>query len=198
MKQIFILVLVAVVATACRQQESSTTVTDPHAGSDPSAVDTIEMMSNAGTLDMAGLRYDLPEGWTREEPSSSMRLDQATIPGPEGNGQLVVFFFGAGGGGGLEANLARWAGQVQHDVEPARETFDVGGFSVTTIAVEGTLLPSGMGEGPTEPQPESVLYGAVVEGEGGPWFFKATGPRGTMEAQHDAFIAMLRSVRANV
>jgi hypothetical protein len=208
MKKLLVLTLAVITLIGCQKKEGATAgssggssapaVSDPHAGSDPSAIGAVQAMSNAGTLDAADIRYDLPAGWIREAPSSSMRLDQATIPGPAGDGQLTVFFFGVGGGGGIDANLDRWAAQVQHEAAPAKGSFEIDGFRVTTIEVEGTLLPSGMGAGPTEPQPGSVLYGGVIEGAGGPWFFKATGPKATMEPQKDAFIGMLKSVRASL
>jgi hypothetical protein len=53
-----------------------------------------------------------------------------------------------------------------------------------------------MGMGSSSPQPGFRLLGAVVEGPGGPWFFKATGPDATLGPQKDAFVAMLKSVRA--
>ncbi|HSN55836.1 MAG TPA: hypothetical protein VLT32_14275, partial [Candidatus Sulfomarinibacteraceae bacterium] len=58
-----------------------------------------------------------------------------------------------------------------------------------------TLLPSGMGAGPTEPIPGSRLLGAVIDGPGGPWFFKLTGPAETVAAAAADFESMLRSVR---
>lgn len=201
MKRLLLVVLTALLALSCQKNEpataASTAAPDPHAGTDSSAVGAVEAMSNAGSLDTADLRYDLPAGWTRQMPSSSMRLDQAVIPGPGGEGQLAVFFFGVGGGGGVDANLERWAAQVQHDGQPARDSFEVNGFRISTIEVRGTILPSGMG-GPSEPQPDSVLLGAVVEGTGGPWFFKATGPRATMDPAKEPFLGMLRTVRANL
>lgn len=145
----------------------------------------------------AGLDFDMPAGWQSEQPSSSMRMAQASIPGPGGPGQLTVFYFGPGGGGGVEANVQRWVGQMEVDpgTQPAQETFDANGYRVTVIDVKGTLLPSTMGTGPEAPQPDSRLIGAVVEGPGGPWFFKATGPEATLAAERDAFLTMLRSVR---
>jgi hypothetical protein len=126
-----------------------------------------------------------------------MRLAQAMIPGDAGPAQLTVFYFGPGGGGGVEANLDRWIGQVQADDDPEREDFALGDWNVSFVEVTGTLLPSGMGTGPTVPQPDSKLLGAVVDGEGGPWFFKATGPAATLEAQRDAFLDLLKSGRPN-
>jgi hypothetical protein len=126
-----------------------------------------------------------------------MRLAEAEIPGGSGAALLTVFFFGAGGGGDIDANLQRWAGQIEAEAgtEPVRDTFQLEGFSVSTIAVEGTLLPSRMGGGPSEPAPGSKLVGAVVEGPGGPWFFKMTGPVDTVTAAEPAFDTMMRSVR---
>ena len=153
--------------------------------------------AGAGTpVAAAGLVFELPADWRAEQPSSSMRAAQAVIPGPDGEGQLTVFHFGPGGGGGVESNLQRWAGQVEQDADipSIRDQFDnAAGLRVTWIDIQGTLLPSTMGAGPTEPQPGSRLLGAVVEGEGGPWFFKATGPAETLAKGRDALIAMLQA-----
>ena len=145
-----------------------------------------------------GIDFDLPSGWLSEPPQSNMRLAQASFQGPGGPGQLAVFYFGPGGGGGVEANIERWVGQMEvaPGTTPTPETFESNGYKVTVIDVRGTLKPSTMGMGPSAPQPDSRLLGAVVEGPGGPWFFKATGPESTLGPQRDAFLAMLRSVRA--
>ena len=159
----------------------------------------VPVAADADELVVPGARFDQPTGWSFRRPSSSMRLAEADIdiPGEGGAALLTVFFFGAGGGGGIEANLQRWAGQIEVEAgtDPARQSFEVGGYSVSTISVEGTLLPSRMGGGPSEPVPGSKLVGAVVEGPGGPWFFKLSGPAATVSGAEPAFDAMLRSVR---
>ncbi|HYU30537.1 MAG TPA: hypothetical protein VEW48_00105 [Thermoanaerobaculia bacterium] len=150
--------------------------------------------SDAGTT--ADIDFTLPSGWTSETPSSGMRLAQASIPGPGGPGQLAVFYFGPGGGGDVDSNIQRWVGQMEPDpgVQPAREAFETkNGFRVTWVDVAGTLKASPMG-GPASPQPGSRLLGAVVEGPGGPWFFKATGPKATLDPERDHFLEMLRGV----
>ncbi|MEE8525728.1 MAG: hypothetical protein V3T72_17460 [Thermoanaerobaculia bacterium] len=146
---------------------------------------------------LPGATFELPGDWQQQAPSSSMRAAQAEIPGAAGAGQLTVFFFGVGGGGGTESNLQRWIGQVEVDPAspPVREVFSGDGTRVSWVEARGTLKPSTMGTGPTSPQPDSMLLGGVVEGAGGPWYFKATGPGATMEAQKDAFLAMLGSVK---
>jgi hypothetical protein len=144
----------------------------------------------------AHLEFELPATWRREQPSSGMRLAQAVVPGEAGPGELAVFHFGAGQGGSVESNFERWLGQVEltPGSQPARGEFAAGAFQVSWIEAHGTLLPSGMGSGPTTPQAGFRLLGAVVEGEGGPWFFKVTGPDATLEAERGAFLALLGGV----
>jgi hypothetical protein len=146
---------------------------------------------------LPGATIDGPSSWSFRQPSSSMRLAEAEVPGPAGPALLTVFFFGPGGGGGVEANLQRWQGQIEADpgVEPTRDRFEIDGFTVSTIGVSGTLQPSRMGGGPSESVSGSRLLGAVIEGPGGPWFFKLTGPEDTVIGAAPAFDAMLRSIR---
>lgn len=158
-------------------------------GTPPSAAP----QGSEGAIDFA-----LPAGWQSETPSNNMRMAQASIPGPGGPGQLAVFYFGPGGGGGVQDNIQRWIGQMEPEAgaEPAiQELQTENGFKVTWVEMVGTILPSTMGTGPDTPQPNSRLLGAVVEGPGGPWFFKATGPKDTLAAEREDFLAMLRNAR---
>ena len=204
------IVLAATCATACSSEDTpppappTAKPQQPPAPAAPGALAPVTSRTpaaSAGGAQIAapGAVFTLPADWVSEPPSSSMRLAQARIPGAGGDGQLTVFYFGAGGGGGLESNLARWIGQVElaPGGEPRRESFDAGGFRVTWIEVEGTLKPSTMGVGPTEPQAGSRLLAAVVEGPQGPWYFKATGPSETLIAERDAFLGMLASGTPN-
>lgn len=137
----------------------------------------------------------MPSGWRQAPPTSAMRVGEATVPGPGGDAQMVVYYFGTGQGGDIESNLQRWMNQVipAEGTSLHRETFDGDGVRVTWIDVEGTIKPGEMGMGPAAAQPDSRLLGAVIEGERGPWFIKLTGPQATVAAQRDAFLAMLRS-----
>ncbi len=160
---------------------------------------TAEEAAPGSSLDLGTAAVDQPASWAFSPPSSQMRLAEAEIDGPGGPALLTVFFFGPGGGGGVDANLQRWEGQIAPDPgeEPRRDSFAVGQFEISTVEVPGTLQPSQMGAGPSEPVPDSRLLGAVIEGPGGPWFFKVTGPEATVAAARDEFVQMLRSVRTN-
>lgn len=143
----------------------------------------------------ATIAWDFPANWKPTAPASSMRLAQATIPGSAGEGEVIVYFFGVGGGGGVEANLQRWEEQITGENQATRQAFESGAYRVSLVEKSGTLQPSTMGSGPQAPVPNSRMLAAVVEGEGGPWFFKATGPEATIVEAREAFLAMLRSIR---
>jgi len=148
-------------------------------------------------VDAAGLRFDLPPGWQSTPPQSAMRAAQVSIPGEAGAAELAVFHFGVGQGGDIEANLMRWRSQMETAAgsEPKREYFETNGLAVTWVEIAGTLKAGQMGMGPNSDQPGSLLYGAVIEGPGGPWFLKATGPEATLGPRRDEFIGLLRSAR---
>ncbi len=188
-----LLTIFAVAAVACAADSPPATDSAP-AEAPPAAA----AASGPGALDLGSAAIDPPTAWSFRQPSSSMRLAEAEVPGPGGPALLTVFFFGPGGGGVVEANIERWIGQVEATPGsgPARGSFEAGPFMVTTVTVDGTLLPSRMSGGPSEPIPGSRLMGAVIEGPGGPWFFKLTGPADTVAAAAADLEAMLRSVRA--
>ncbi|MDA8016519.1 MAG: hypothetical protein MPN21_03640 [Thermoanaerobaculia bacterium] len=173
-------------------------VTSRSEGEEEGSLPTDIAPAGGTSIQAPGVSFHLPAEWRNETPSSSMRMAQASIPGESGDGQLTVFYFGPGGGGGVDANIDRWVGQVELDPGslPRRIRMDLeGGLVAHWIEVTGTLRASVMGTGPTEPQPGSRLQGAVVEGPQGPWFFKATGPSATLDAQRDAFFSMLHSLK---
>jgi hypothetical protein len=150
----------------------------------------------AGDAAPARLLFELPAGWVSEPPSSAMRLAQARIPAPAGAAQFAIFYFGPGGGGTPEANIERWIAQIDKPAgPPKRGSFSTHGLAVTWVEMAGTMKASTPGMGPATAQPGTRLLGAVVQGPGGPWFAKATGPDATVAAARPAFLAMLRGMR---
>ena len=149
-------------------------------------------------IEAAGLKFEVPITWNpvpAREGALIMRAAQLTIPGEGGDAELAVFHFGEGRGGKVEDNLVRWASQVEMapGKEAQRDYFEQGGFAMTVLTAEGTLRASRFGMGPKEAQPNSMMIAAVVEGTGGPWFFKATGSAKTLGTQRQAFTSMLKS-----
>jgi len=154
----------------------------------------------------SGLRYTIPKAWTRIPAPSDMRAAQYRIPGDGEaitDGELVLFFFGAGKGGSVEQNLDRWYGQFeQPDGRPSKDAAvltirTIGAFRVTMVDLEGTYTPAAMGGSPAARRSGHRMLAAVVEGDGGPWFFRATGPAGTIDRAKTDFQTMLDSLEGH-
>ena len=130
-----------------------------------------------------------------------MRRAQYRITGPGGPAECVVFYFGPGQGGDAKSNAARWASQFRRadgspvgDAVKTRE-IKVGDIAVVLVEVAGTFA-SGMPGGPPGPEkPNHMLLGAIAQGPDANWFFRATGPRATIEAQRAAFDGLVRSLK---
>jgi hypothetical protein len=158
---------------------------------------------DASRTESAGLRFAVPTAWGRVPATSDVRAAQFRIPRAEGDpedGELVLFFFGASKGGGVEDNLTRWYGQfTQPDGRPSRDAATltirtVRGLKVTAVDLAGTY--AGMGPG-SQPKPGMRLLAAIVEGSGGPWFWKAVGPAATLAQAKPGFDALLDSLAAH-
>ena len=162
-----------------------------------------ETAASGNAASAAGLSFAAPSDWTQSAPSSNMRAAQYALPAKGGEApELVLFFFGAGQGGNVESNVSRWIGQMSEPDgsdphgQAKTSTVEVGNLKITTVQVDGTYAAGGMMGGPSVMKENSRLWGAVVEGPGGPWFWKATGPKDAMEAQAGALEGFLHSMKA--
>jgi hypothetical protein len=143
----------------------------------------------------------VPAAWVPERPASSMRLAQFRVPGAAGaeGAEFVVFYFGQGQGGSVDANLARWQSQFSSPdgkpVKPAIERFTVGDLPVTVAEFTGSYARSvGMGGG--EPaKPDQTLLSAIVETPKGSLWMQLHGPRATVRANREAFLAVVRGIK---
>ena len=105
-----------------------------------------------------------------------------------------------GQGGDTKGNIARWTQQFrQPDGKPVTDArtreIKVGDIPVTTLEVAGTYV-GGMGSAPASGErPNYMMLGAIADGPDAKWFFRATGPRATLEPQRAAFDRMIRSIK---
>ena len=143
--------------------------------------------------------WKAPAGWAAESPANPTRRAQYRVPGPGGSGEFVVFYFGPGQGGDPASNAERWAAQFEPEAgkAPAKKTrtLTAGGMKVLVIETSGTYLAGSMTGGQVERKPSWALLGAVVEGPDANWYFKFTGPKATVDAQHAAFDGLLKSLK---
>ena len=160
------------------------------------------LLSPPSAQAQAQLRFQAPDGWRVETASSEKRVGQFVLPRSDPDGEdaeMVVYFFG-GAGGSIEANLARWTGQIeQPDSRDSRmvattEQFSSNGLDLTTVDLTGTYV--------AEVRPGCAEYhnkkgyrliAAVIETPGGPYFVKVTRPADTVKRWESSVRGFLRS-----
>jgi len=154
----------------------------------------------ADPVTIEGLEVRVPANWTSETPDGSMRKAQYAIAGSGGEGTAVLYFFGTDQGGSTQDNIDRWIAQFE-DPEGGnlKEKAQVGtvsnhGLTSTHVYVEGTMKPAPR-MGVAEAHEGWAMLGGVVEGPGGPWFWKATGPEATIAEAKATFEYMLSELR---
>ncbi len=138
-----------------------------------------------------------------EAPTSSMRKAQYRLPGSDGaaDAALVVYHFGAGGGGGVEANLARWAGQFeQPDGSDSRaamksSTRTLNGMDVTEVDLAGTYVAeTSPGSGEHVREEGWRMRAAILAAPEGAYYAKLVGPSATVARWEASFQSFLESV----
>jgi len=141
------------------------------------------------TADGAPLSWPAPAGWT-PRAAGPMRKGSFTVPGPAGDSDLSITAFPGDVGGEL-ANVNRWRGQIgmtplaPGELDASVRHLAVGGLDLVYAA----LLPEG------DARVKGIL-GAMVPFGGGTWFFKLSGPKGSLQANQEAFLAFLRGIKA--
>ena len=125
-----------------------------------------------------------------------MRLAQFELPAVAGDARSGVLTVIAAGGD-VDANIQRWQGQFQERPAPRRTEESVGELTVSRVELEGTFLFKArpMAPGPGTPQPGTLLLGAIVQSGSTQLFFKAWGPKNTMEKWRSGFGEMVQSFR---
>ncbi len=153
------------------------------------------------------LRYNVPEGWQTEKPTSNMRAAQYKLPRAEGDSadaELVLYYFGQGQGGSAQANIDRWLNQMQQpdgssSKEKAKiETTTVNGLPVSTVDVTGKYNGGMASPGVAPSATPAVMSNyrmraAIIETPKGSYFVKLTGPQKTVSHWDQAYTAYLKS-----
>ncbi len=182
---------------------------DPQAGSMqpntvPQPVDAKSLEKTADGRSVLGpFTLAPPKEWNEKPITSSMRAAQFTWSEKSGEqAELIVYYFGEGGAGGVEANLERWLGQItQPDGKPSKDIAKIektkfATQDATVVSVSGRLTTQQMPGGPAPvDMADAMLLAAIVNSPTGPYYFKATGSKKTVEANAAKFRAMLTSMK---
>jgi hypothetical protein len=202
-----ILLLAAAALVAC-EREPAPTPAQPAPGAapatrTPTAPSGPTVDAATGRVALDGISFEPAGAWNATTPSSDMRAAEYVIPGDDGDASLAVFYFGPTGAGGVDANITRWCGQfAQADGSDSREHAEidletVNDMTVHTIWLTGRYVAAMSPGAPVSNNEEGwALLGAIVETPSGPYYFKAVGPEATLDANRDAFDAMIASFQA--
>jgi hypothetical protein len=140
------------------------------------------------------MEWDDPKQW-KKIPASGMRYMSYQIPPVPGEkeiAELNVFVLG----GDIESNIQRWIDEFSN-FDPrtlARSDRVVNDMTQAVVEIPKGKFSGGMGSG--EASDNFGLLGAiVVTPENSSYFFKLTGPSGTVAAAREPFYQLLDSVR---
>ena len=186
----FFLLALATLCAACDAPAPTAATANGNKAAPPASAPSIPTPASNVPGDLS---FKAPDGWTSEQPASSMRVAQYKLPGEAGDASLVVYYFGQGQGGKVEDNFDRWIGQMQQTRDKAKtETLTVNGMAVTLLDVSGTYSGDMMG-GTATPQSNSRMRAGVIETPKGNYYIKLVGPEKTVTRWDDAFIAFIKS-----
>lgn len=140
------------------------------------------------------MEWDDPKQW-KKIPASGMRYMSYQIPPVSGEkeiAELNVFVLG----GDIESNIQRWIDEFSN-FDPRtllRADRVVNDMTEAVVEIPKGRFSGGMGSG--EPADNFGLLGAiVVTPENSTYFFKLTGPSGTVASAREPFYQLLDSVR---
>jgi len=161
---------------------------NPHAGISSAEV-------GEGQVRIGELVAAVPDDWESQAPSGSMRIAQFAVHGPDGAAELAVF---DGNWGSIDDNVDRWVGQfTQLDGRSTQELTQrwemksASGIQITMVDIPGTF-GGGMGGG--QAQANYRMLGAIVPGTGTFYYLKFIGPSDLIDAQREAFEALVQSL----
>lgn len=189
-----LVVCFALAIAACGSDEGSTGAHGTSPSTKASAPGGTQ--APAGAIKPTSITWSVPAQFTLIPHPSTMRLATYQIAAASGDaegGEMTVTQVG----GGVEKNVDRWKGQFDTPTEREKTETTVGDLKVTIVWFEGGYRGMAMpGQPAGGPKADYALLGAVVErpGHGDPHFFKATGPKKTIEGIRPAFDELVQSV----
>jgi hypothetical protein len=139
--------------------------------------------------EIAGLKWPIPEGWTKQPSSSPMRVAEYSL-----SGGISVRFFAVGGG--VDENMKRWRGQITNPISREQtKTFSTGNLKIHTITMNGTYAGMGPGGMASTPVEGTGFLGAIIEGGPSPVQVVMTGPWPAVEEAEKAWNMMLAGIQ---
>lgn len=168
-----------------RSAASARELADQARNRDAQASGLADRLAGSDSVEVGGLKFQIPEGWESVAPSNNMRAAELHVK------DAVAAFSMAGGS--VDANIDRWAGQFVGGAEPKVEEREINGISVTLVELSGTYLDGGM-FGPKTERPDYTMLAAIIPGAQTSVFIKMTGPSATIDDVYDQWLELVESV----
>jgi hypothetical protein len=134
--------------------------------------------------------WQVPASW-KEIPGGQFLVAKFIVPAGDSQATINVSS-SAGTGGGLAMNVNRWRGQIglgqlsEDDVNRLAKTVDTGSGKANLVDMSGTDPKNGQ---------KTRVLGVVVPQGQQTWFYKLMGPDQAVEANKDAFLAFVKTVK---
>ncbi len=166
-------------------------VSNPHAGLDMSAMAGFMGGGTGNSQNM--LVWENPQGW-KEEPGTQMRLATFHMASdPKAIDCSIISL--AGSAGGLEANLARWAGQLGlQDSQDNLKQLTGSAQSLTTKGGrEAMVFDFTVIQSKAAPSDQSMIAAMIAMGQS-TVFVKMTGSVESVKQNKNNFLKLVRSI----
>lgn len=141
------------------------------------------------------LEFTPPEGWSRQQPRSSMVESEFAIEAAEGDkdrGRATVM----SAQGTIEANIQRWQEQFSERPEPKVEKIEAAGKEITMVDLAGTYKDQPGPFAPAVERPGYRMLAAIIPTDDrGNYFIKFYGPEKTVAANEQAFRQLIASIK---
>jgi hypothetical protein len=154
--------------------------------------------SDPALIEVAGIAAPKPATWTWQAPTMQFRTLQYAVPG-EGDSttsaELVVSVFAGNDGGPIESNITRWAGQFRTaeggPATPKREEKEIDGMKVILVELAGAYMAMGA----AGPRPDTLQLAAIIRAPNNNIFIRLVGPSKTVEANREAWNALVAGLK---
>lgn len=155
----------------------------------PVAAEPKEQSSQGGRRKYTGISLEIPAEW-RELPNQQM-VDSKYIA-TTSKGELEVTLTSMGGG--IDSNIDRWKGQIQHGDSdaPKQESFSMAGLEGTLIDCRGRYSSNVATNNPGSKN-DWRLVGIGVPAPGRDFFVRVVGPREAVAEFYEPLMNFLKT-----
>jgi hypothetical protein len=161
-------------------------------GNMPGGMPMISSPELEASVDRTPLQWDLPQGWSQQK-GSGMRL--ATLKSATTETTIISL---SGSAGGAASNIMRWMQQI--NVPPLAEN-ELNSFldsqeRLTTASGLNALIVDLSQLQPEAPAQAPSIIAAIIDRQASQIFIKMTGTKEAVLKDREAFLGLVRSVKA--